>query len=310
MISTLTSLFSSWEFPNCRRTEKRKVADSINDEAQKKLTKVTSNIQPPESSVQGRVVKVQEESSSPSCSLFCEALKQVLDSHQSESGHRIVPGIITLIGDYEGGLGALKPPLDRQFVANIAFAKRMWNDFGDIGEVPPLPTDIYQILASPCPFNKGKTVGETHTLALVPATLKQEPMTLVRLGEEMRKIGKIGYRYSPFLHIYGDTPFKSSHWVLMTKTDIKEAEDKCYGEQKKIVASYLNYQVPKLAQAVVVIFAEYLATGNYRNGTTTKCQEPYEGDQMIVNSMFEGLDVDFDDDDFYPKICPLRVLGD
>ena len=41
--------------------------------------------------------------------------------------------------------------------------------FGDIGEEPPLPPNIYEILASPCPFDPKKTVRETHMLVLVPA---------------------------------------------------------------------------------------------------------------------------------------------
>ena len=55
--------------------------------------------------------------------------------------------------------------------------------FGDIGEEPPLPPNICEILASPCPFDPKKTVRETHMLVLVPARVDGEPLTLNHMGE-------------------------------------------------------------------------------------------------------------------------------
>ena len=59
--------------------------------------------------------------------------------------------------------------------------------FGDIGEEPPLPPNIYEILASPCPFDPKKTVRETHILVLVPATVDGTPLTLNLLGKLVKK---------------------------------------------------------------------------------------------------------------------------
>ena len=55
--------------------------------------------------------------------------------------------------------------------------------FGDIGDEPPLPPNIYEILASPCPFDPEKTVRETHMLVLVPARVNGVPLTLNHMDE-------------------------------------------------------------------------------------------------------------------------------
>ena len=55
------------------------------------------------------------------------------------------------------------------------------------GVEPPLPPDIHQILASPCPIWPGKTIQETHMLTLIPATVNNQPFTLKTLGELIKQ---------------------------------------------------------------------------------------------------------------------------
>ena len=71
--------------------------------------------------------------------------------------------------------------------------------FGDIGATPPLPNGIEEILNSPCPFWEGKQVRETHLLALIPAQVAGQPLTLDYLGELIQSPQEGGhatkYRY-------------------------------------------------------------------------------------------------------------------
>ncbi|MCB1073127.1 MAG: hypothetical protein KDK96_08530, partial [Chlamydiia bacterium] len=64
-------------------------------------------------------------------------------------------------------------------IFTIAFGKAKWEKyFGDIGVEPPLPSNIEEVLNSPCPFWEGKKVKETHLLTLIPSTINGIPFNL------------------------------------------------------------------------------------------------------------------------------------
>lgn len=229
--------------------------------------------------------------------LFYKALQGILGSHRSETNHTFVSPLLTLIAEYVDDITSLPTPSisssvsqRREFVSSIGFGKKMWNDyFGDIGTAPPLPPDICAILKRACPFFPGKTVEQTHMLVLVPETLNGTPLTLKRLGELLvsldLKQGKTGFDVVYYhRRNHDETPFEKSHWVLMTNEVVHETREKSYVDQIEIIERHANYQVPKLAQAVVAIFMEYLATGIYHYGLDTyaRCQEKGLYGQMLV----------------------------
>jgi hypothetical protein len=170
----------------------------------------------------------------------------------------------------------------------MAFGKEKWAiHIGDVGIEPPLPPDIDKILKSPCPFFPGKKVEETHLLTLIPKTVNGKPLTLNSL-EELMKLPKKGIatRYVSYRDgikkEHGDAAPSFSYWVLFTKDVIPESRKKSYNKQKKLVASYSHkahvlYEVPRLLEAAVSIFMEYLLTGQrlYSDSpwTFTRCQE-------------------------------------
>ena len=126
-----------------------------------------------------------------------------------------------------------KPPIPPKPVQKptIAFGAEQWKKyFGDVGQEPPLPANIHEILNSPCPFIQGKKKEETHLLVLIPATLNGQPLTLKRLGALMKardsKLKEGGYRYFNDNGNHIDTPFETSHWVLMTKDVIEGSRSK------------------------------------------------------------------------------------
>lgn len=67
----------------------------------------------------------------------------------------------------------------RSALPAIAFGKVLWEKYiGDVGTEPPLPSNIHEILQSPCPFFPGKNVYETHLLMLIPQTVNGKSLTL------------------------------------------------------------------------------------------------------------------------------------
>ena len=71
---------------------------------------------------------------------------------------------------------------------SVPFGADMWaHYFGDVGVEPPLPSNIDEILKSPCPFWPDKTIGQTHLLTLIPETVEGKPFTLNLLNELVQK---------------------------------------------------------------------------------------------------------------------------
>lgn len=278
-----------------------------------------------------RVSKFRDGTSQIHYAAYFNALSEVLGSYQANTkqeqgySHNFPDPLLRLIAEFEDEVTFSDPSNStsassrRHFVSSIGFGKKMWNNyFGAVGEAPPLPKDLCQILANPCPFFEGKIIAQTHILALVPATIDENQMTLKLLGEQMGKIGKPGYdKSSPVVQSYEKTPFEASHWILMTNTVLKETRWKCYEVQRKMIANHTNYQVPKVAQAVVAIFTEFLATGICRYGrgdleVYSRCQEKTALGQMIVGlfSLTKGLHVhpDYDYDNYQVAVGALRKL--
>lgn len=88
------------------------------------------------------------------------------------------------------------PQIQRHLVEQFAFGPKDWNRyFGDVGESPPLPPDIMDILKSPCPYWEGKSVANTHLLVLIPKTVNGSLFTLNLLGEMIKERQGWGYKY-------------------------------------------------------------------------------------------------------------------
>lgn len=307
-----------------------KTGETVQKKTDEAVQKVALSATPPSTALTlpRQVRRFKDNTASFFYELFYKSLDESL-THKSQTanGHsyNFPPELLVLIGEYEDELItfplSLPHPLRREFVSTIGFGEKMWkNYFGNIGKVPSLPNNIGAILKSKCPFFEGKTVQETHMLTLIPATLNGTSMTLERLGELMRdldlKQGKTGYMVPAYNekanytycseHAY--TPFEASHWVLMTNNVPEETRNEIYKVQKEFVAQHPNYHVPKLSEAAVAIFAEYVTTGIYRFGrkpwTYTRCQEdrsrhyPNIVDKMIVGGYIpDGLCIDSGPDD-------------
>lgn len=209
----------------------------------------------------------------------------------------------------------------------IAFGKEKWERyFGDIGEEPALPANIYEILKSPCPIIDGKKVGETHMLVLIPETVNGKPLTLNYIGELVKspKQGNAtSYRkiWIEILQEHGDVPNEKSHWVLMTKDVLPGSKGESYADQQKLVVNLsqkaqADYQVPKLLDAVTCIFMKCVNSGerlyNDKPWIYTRCQEKSKihGYQQVVGGFAPaGLHISSANRDFgMIGVAALRIL--
>ncbi len=177
----------------------------------------------------------------------------------------------------------ITPPL----LLSTAIGENNWEVLGDVGNIPPLPKDIHQILQSNSLLFPYKTVRDAHLLVLIPKTLNGNPLTVKnfeKLVENPRYPAHFPtkYLFPPDLEGYEDKPVAESYWILMTRHFIGGSFNKNYEEQKALVASCakqtgLTYELPKLLEAVICILLHYVTTGERlypdRPATITRCQE-------------------------------------
>ncbi|HPE84727.1 MAG TPA: hypothetical protein PLO43_00920, partial [Chlamydiales bacterium] len=165
-----------------------------------------------------------------------------------------------------------------------ALGAEAWAHLGDVGEEPPLPKGINAILAEPCPEalgleKYGKTIGETHILVLVPATLNGHSLTLGLFKmflEDVQQKNRRGPKFtwwSPGGCENTCSPF--SYWTLISKDCIKDSRSKAYGQQKEMISELGElYSLPKVVE---MAFGLYLQDSTYRKNLYSdywaRCEE-------------------------------------
>jgi hypothetical protein len=169
--------------------------------------------------------------------------------------------------------------------------------FGEVGEVPPLPTNINEVLNSSCPFWPGKLVKDTHLLMLVPAMVDEKPFTLDLLGDLIKspRGGGSKTEYSRYddavKEELGAQSPRSSCWVLMTRDLLPGSRNKAYDAQEALVAAHasrlnLPYKMPDALSAATAILLHHARTGErlYTDDpyTYTRCQEKVLGNEYPV----------------------------
>jgi hypothetical protein len=183
-----------------------------------------------------------------------------------------------------------------------AFGKAQWAKyFGDVGEEPPLPASIKEILKAQCPVWPDKKVYETHLLTLIPKTVNGEPLTLKTLGELVKNPPQGSpSRYRDLsLGQYQDIPPEYSYWTLLSRDVIPGSRSKSYAHQQELIQQYPGYEVPHVLDTTVALFMEHVQNGVrlYSDDpwTCTRCQEKYHDQRQLVVGGFAvgGLRVDY-----------------
>jgi len=182
-----------------------------------------------------------------------------------------------------------------KFAPEMAFGKAKWEKyFGELGVEPPLPKDIHTVLESPCPFWPYKKVKETHLLVLIPKTVNNQPLTLRYMGELVRSPiqgNKTQFDRDSCFDVYEELSVDQSHWVLMTRDILPDSRNTRHSDQLKLIQNYnqksgVTHEVPKLLDATICIFLEYVQSGTrlYPDNPLiyTRCQERFGWGHVIV----------------------------
>lgn len=188
-----------------------------------------------------------------------------------------------------------------EFSLKHSFGPTQWQTyFGDVGEIPPLPNNIDEILQAPCPIWPGKKTWETHKLFLVPKTLDGKPMSL-DLTSEIFQEPKEGH---PAHYLYYSGPVKSdigargvaeTHWCLMTTDIVPDSTDKDYRDQVRFMEAFANrldlpYAIPSTIEAALCVFLHHVETGErifarndpQKSWTFTRCSDEVSAEQWAV----------------------------
>jgi hypothetical protein len=202
-------------------------------------------------------------------------------------------------------------------VSLIAFGAAEWKEYmdADIGVEPPLPADIWDILAEACPFSTdGKTVAKTHLLMLIPETINGQPFNFNTLGKLFKAKFPDAGSDSGYGYIMGQIQntavnYGKSSWVLMTRDVIEGSRVKTFAEQQALVAEKGDnkYEVPAVLDAATCIFLEYARsmgqTGNWPS-TFTRCQENINDKKLVIGGFTNvGLGV------LYFTDTPVDIIG-
>ncbi|MCP5492763.1 MAG: hypothetical protein H7A40_06970, partial [Chlamydiales bacterium] len=165
-------------------------------------------------------------------------------------------GVSAIVGEQVREVSASRP--------EQALGAKAWAHLGDVGEEPPLPEKIHEILVQPCPAalgleRFGKTIGETHILALIPKTLDGAPLTLERFKQLLDERGSLKVNeWKPGGH--EAICASSSYWALISKDCIKGSRMMPYAAQKLIIDNLGGqYKLPKLIE---LLFGLYLQRMN------------------------------------------------
>ena len=197
----------------------------------------------------------------------------------------------------------------------VSFGKEQWETyFGKVGEAPPIPANIDEILNTPCPYYKGKTKKQTHLLVLIPEAVNGILLNLNTFRELVKHPltgNPSNYRaiYDTIVTQFGGiVPPEGSHWVLMTRGIIPGSKNKTYAQQQLRVEAETGYYIPDLLSAAVCILTYYVSTGKFlfraeTKASLTRCVEAVQNYQTTLGAFgADGIRIHFRLNDAFPDL--------
>lgn len=167
------------------------------------------------------------------------------------------------------------------------FGETEWTThFGPVPPAPALPEDIEQYLQRPCPIFPGESVGKTHRLVYLPASVREIPLTLKIFSElidpYLPKIG-FGFCHPSITRKLDDEPIEPG-WVFMTNRIVPDSLNKRCTVQYAMVTELAHrtqtaYKIPNALEAAVCIGTSYckslIKKGSFNGSQSiwTSCQE-------------------------------------
>lgn len=182
----------------------------------------------------------------------------------------------------------------RSSIPKQALGVAAWEHLGDIGEEPPIPPSYLAFLNEPAPpalglEEFGSTIGETHILVLIPATLNGEPLTLDRFNAFLKSHD--APKMPSWCSLSGPMATRRSYWALISKGCIKDSNNKTFSQQCELIRQLgNNYQVPSLIEMVFGMYLQHRAhKDNLYVSTRTRCKGTHG--RYLASGILEGYEL-------------------
>jgi hypothetical protein len=152
----------------------------------------------------------------------------------------------------------------------FVFGAAQWRaHFGDVGEEPPLPPDLYKLLYSPCHIlNIGSScppIFKTHLFTLIPTHVNGKPFCLDALRELIQHPKKgSAMDYRDYGHVKPEDKTRSPdkpYWVLVTRRGLDTGRYMTYKQQESMIDSdwtikVQGYKISSLLAMTASVIAE------------------------------------------------------
>ncbi len=164
------------------------------------------------------------------------------------------------------------------------------------------------ILNSPCPFIRGKSIRETHFAFLGLNNIKGKPLPILKWQELHPQSGQPRFwSYAPdnwyAKEKFANEPTCGFRWYLMLIEIVPNSTDKTYQEQVAMLTA--DYEVPLAIEEVTKDLLYYRKNGIYLNPQRYgRCQDVSSDGCRVHVGYFDsgGLDVSFCWDDLRYRI--------
>ena len=161
----------------------------------------------------------------------------------------------------------------RAVMGNNLFDAQDWTKYYNVQwtpeqlrDIPPFPWDL-ELLNSPCPFNPGKCIKDTHVAFLGMPTINESPLTVQKWRELHPATGQPKFYYNNNSWHEGqphtDVETMQLRWYLMLKEIISDSTSKTPEEQVAMLPE--GYAVPTTIMEVTKDILVFQKTGEYLN---------------------------------------------
>jgi len=219
-----------------------------------------------------------------------------------------------------GGLeGSVHQKLARAILGKNFFGVEEWSTLYGVNftkkqlrEIADFPWNE-DVLNAPCPFNKGKSIRETHFAFLGLDSIKGKPLPILKWQELHPQSGQPKfYSYAPDCWYakenFANKPTCKFRWYLMPLEIVPNSTDKTYQEQTAM--SPKEYEVPLAIEEVTKLILYYRKNGIYLNSANWgRCQDvPSDGYRVHVGRFGrDGLGVGSDWDGY--RLCSIGLAA-
>lgn len=164
------------------------------------------------------------------------------------------------------------------------------------------------ILNAPCPFNKGKTIRETHVAFLGLDRFMGKSLTIMKWQETHPTTGQPKFYFYPPDCWYKDEKFANQptcafRWYLMPLQIVPDSESKTYQDQMAMLPA--EYEVPYAIEEVTKDLLYHRKNGTFLNPLRYgRCQDVSSSGRRVYVGGFDshGLYVDYWTDARYDRV--------